>query len=312
MPTAAENPRTPTSLDRELDHYLRYATLERGLAAHTISAYRRDLTAYRDWLVSRGVVSGDAITASEVTEYFQGLPGTERTRARKLSSLKNFHTFLVDEKIAARNPTSELEPPRMPLRLPKALTQAQVQRLLDAVVGDDPQALRDRALLEFLYATGARISEALALSVDDVVEEQNRASDTIRVTGKGNKQRMVPVGSFARAAIDAYLTRSRPVLVSSAKKFTPLLFLGTRGGPLSRQNAWLIVQAAARLADLEGLVSPHTLRHSFATHILQGGADIRVVQELLGHASVSTTQIYTKVTIDSLRDVYLSAHPRAQ
>ena len=312
MPTAAENPRTPTSLDRELDHYLRYATLERGLAAHTISAYRRDLAAYRDWLASRGVVSGDAITVSDVTEYFQGLLGTERTRARKLSSLKNFHTFLVDEKIAPRNPTTELEPPRMPLRLPKALTQAQVQRLLDAVVGDDPPALRDRALLEFLYATGARISEALALSVDDVVEDHQRASDTIRVTGKGNKQRMVPVGSFARAALDAYLTRSRPVLASSAKKFTPLLFLGSRGGPLSRQNAWLIVQSAARLADLEGLVSPHTLRHSFATHILQGGADIRVVQELLGHASVSTTQIYTKVTIDSLRDVYMSAHPRAQ
>ena len=312
MPTAAENPGTPTSLDRELDHYLRYATLERGLAAHTISAYRRDLTAYCAWLVSRGVVSGDAITASYTTEYFQGLQGTERTRARKLSSLKNFHTFLVDEKIATRNPTAELEPPRMPLRLPKALTQGQVQRLLDAVVGDDPIALRDRALLEFLYATGARISEALALSVDDVIDEHQRTGDTIRVTGKGNKQRMVPVGSFARAALDAYLTRSRPVLVSSAKRSTPRLFLGTRGGPLSRQNAWLTVQSAARSADLEGLVSPHTLRHSFATHILQGGADIRVVQELLGHASVSTTQIYTKVTIDSLRDVYISAHPRAQ
>jgi integrase/recombinase XerD len=173
-------------------------------------------------------------------------------------------------------------------------------------------ALRDRALLEFLYATGTRISEALALSVDDVVDENNHVGEAIRVTGKGNKQRIVPIGSFARAAVDAYLTRSRPALVTRSTKSSAVVFVGARGGPLSRQNAWLILQNAAKRADLEGLVSPHTLRHSFATHILNGGADIRVVQELLGHASVSTTQIYTKVTIDSLRDVYISAHPRAR
>jgi len=312
MPTDAKQPHPRTSLDRELDHYLRYVTLERGLAQHTISAYRRDLGSYLEWLETAGITSGTDIRPDHVVTYYQSLPGTERTRARKLSSLKNFHRFLVDEKISAQDPTANLEPPRLPKRLPSALTQGQVQRLLDSVVGDDPVALRDRALLEFLYATGTRISEALALSVDDVVDENNHVGEAIRVTGKGNKQRIVPIGSFARAAVDAYLTRSRPALVTRSTKSSAVVFVGARGGPLSRQNAWLILQNAAKRADLEGLVSPHTLRHSFATHILNGGADIRVVQELLGHASVSTTQIYTKVTIDSLRDVYISAHPRAR
>lgn len=312
MPTESDSPQPLTSLERELDHYFRFVTLERGLASHTISAYRQDLRSYVAWLDAQGVDSAQRITAVDVAAYFHALSGTERTRARKLSSLKNFHRFAVDEKIADQDPTAGLEPPRLPLRLPKALTQGQVQQLLDAVVGDEPVALRDRALLEFLYATGTRISEALALSVDDVWETGNQASDTIRVTGKGSKQRIVPVGSFARLALDAYLTRSRPALIAHAKTFTPALFVGVRGGPLRRQNAWLILQEAAKRADVGGLVSPHTLRHSFATHVLQGGADIRVVQELLGHASVSTTQIYTKVTIDSLRDVYISAHPRAR
>jgi integrase/recombinase XerD len=192
------------------------------------------------------------------------------------------------------------------------LSVAQVQDLLDAIVGDDPIALRDRALLELLYATGARVSEVTQMSLDDLVDDQGRTAEMVRVTGKGRKQRIVPVGSYARAALDSYVTRARPALIKNAKKSTPVLFLGARGGPLSRQNAWLIIQDAAKRAHLEGLVSPHTLRHSFATHVLSGGADIRVVQELLGHASVSTTQIYTKVTIDTLRDVYLGAHPRAR
>jgi len=312
MPTEADSQRPPTSLERELDHYLRFVTLERGLAPHTISAYRQDLGAYLTWLHNQGIDSAQRITAADTTAYFHALSGTERTRARKLSSLKNFHRFVVDEKMADQDPTTSLEPPRMPLRLPKALTQGQVQQLLDSVVGDEPVALRNRALLEFLYATGTRISEALALSVDDVLDERNQAGDTIRVMGKGSKQRIVPMGSYARLALDAYLTRSRPALIARAKSFTPALFVGARGGALRRQNAWLILQEAARRAEVDGLVSPHTLRHSFATHVLQGGADIRVVQELLGHASVSTTQIYTKVTIDSLRDVYLSSHPRAR
>jgi integrase/recombinase XerD len=302
----------PTDLDRELDHYLRYVTLERGLATHTISAYKRDLLAYLSWLSDAKVLSAGLITSGHVSEYCAALSGAARSRARKISSIKNFHRFLVDEKITATDPSLEVELPALPLRLPKALTQGQVQALLDAVVGVEPQALRDRALLEFLYATGSRISEALALTVDDVLDDSRKTAEMIRVTGKGNKQRIIPVGSYARAALDAYLTRARPVLVSRAPRSTPALFVGVRGGALSRQNAWLLLQATAKKADLEGLVSPHTLRHSFATHILNGGADIRVVQELLGHASVSTTQIYTKVTIDSLRDVYQSAHPRAR
>jgi len=184
--------------------------------------------------------------------------------------------------------------------------------LLDAVVGDTPVALRDRALLELLYATGARVSELMNLSLDDLVDDRGGTAEAIRVTGKGSKQRIVPVGSFARNALDSYITRARPALVSGARKATARVFVGARGAALSRQNAWLIIQSAARLADLQGLVSPHTLRHSFATHLISGGADIRVVQELLGHSSVSTTQIYTKVTIDTLRDVYVGAHPRAR
>lgn len=302
----------PTDLGRELDHYLRFVTLERGLASHTVSAYKRDLVAYLSWLAHFGIDSAMSITPEHVRTYCATLSGAARSQARKVSSIKNFHRFLVEEKMTATDPALDVEPPALPLRLPKALTQGQVESLLNAVVGDDPIALRDRALLEFLYATGSRISEALALTVDDVLDDGRKTADAIRVTGKGNKQRIIPVGSYARAALDAYLTRARPALTAQQVRATPALFVGARGGALSRQNAWLLIQEVARKADLVGLVSPHTLRHSFATHILNGGADIRVVQELLGHASVSTTQIYTKVTIDSLRDVYQSAHPRAR
>ena len=191
--------------------------------------------------------------------------------------------------------------------------RATVEALL-AAAGPEPAAatpgdlvaLRDRALLELLYATGARVSEAVGLDVDDVTD-----GDILRVRGKGSKERIVPIGSYARAAVDAYLTRARPELARRGKA-SPRLFLGARGAPLSRQSAWLVIQAAAERANLAAHVSPHTLRHSFATHLLQGGADVRVVQELLGHASVATTQIYTHVSVDALRDVYATSHPRAR
>ena len=223
------------------------------------------------------------------------------------------HRFLVVEGIAPVDPTTHVRPPKMPRRLPKALTIAQVEALL-AAAGPEPAAatpgdlvaLRDRALLELLYATGARVSEAVGLDVDDVTD-----GDILRVRGKGSKERIVPIGSYARAAVDAYLTRARPELARRGKA-SPRLFLGARGAPLSRQSAWLVIQAAAERANLEAHVSPHTLRHSFATHLLQGGADVRVVQELLGHASVATTQIYTHVSVDALRDVYATSHPRAR
>jgi integrase/recombinase XerD len=308
--TSSSSPRT--ELERELERYIRHVTLERGRSPHTVSAYRSDLGHYLAWLATRSLAVATAVKAEHVRDYVVELAGARTTVARKLSSIKNFHRFLLDEGVVADDATRELHAPKLPGRLPKALTVAQVQELLDAIVGDDPIALRDRALLELLYATGARVSEVTEMSLDDLVDDQGRTAEVVRVTGKGRKQRIVPVGSYARAALDSYLTRARPALLKNAKKSTPVVFLGARGGPLSRQNAWLIIQEAAKRAHLEGLVSPHTLRHSFATHVLSGGADIRVVQELLGHASVSTTQIYTKVTIDTLRDVYLGAHPRAR
>lgn len=305
-------PGTRSDLDRELERYVRYLALERGRSQNTISAYRGDLSGYRRWLETRRVTAAVDITEAHVREYVHQSEGSRATIARKLSSIRNFHRYLVEEGVLTSDATVEVTAPKLPGRLPKALSIAQVQSLVDCVVGDGPIALRDRALVELLYATGARVSEVIDLSMDDLLDDSGRAAETLRVTGKGRKQRIVPVGSFARAALDAYVTRARPALIHRAKASTPRVFVGARGGALSRQNAWLIIHAAAKRAHLEGLVSPHTLRHSFATHLISGGADIRVVQELLGHSSVSTTQIYTKVTIDTLRDVYRGAHPRAQ
>ena len=223
-------------------------------------------------------------------------------------AVRGFHRFAVREGLTAVNPAAEVRPPQPARRLPKAISVAEVTALLGAAgTGDTPLSLRDVALLELLYGTGARISEAVGLAVDDV----GRGDGLIRLAGKGGKQRIVPVGSFAAAAIEAYLVRGRPSLAGSGRG-TPALFLNARGGSLSRQSAWAVLRAAATRAGLEGKVSPHTLRHSFATHLLDGGADVRVVQELLGHASVTTTQIYTLVTVDQLREVYAGAHPRAR
>jgi integrase/recombinase XerD len=220
--------------------------------------------------------------------------------------VRGFHRFLLDEQIVEQDVAHDTKPPRLASRLPKAISVDQVSALLAATDGDDVTQLRDKALLELLYATGARVSEVVNLNVDDVID-----LDVVRLTGKGDKQRIVPVGSYARAALDAYLVRGRPVL-SARGRATPALFLGVRGQRVSRQNAWLIIRAAAERAGLDVEVSPHTLRHSFATHLLAGGADVRVVQELLGHSSVATTQIYTLVTADTLRDMYTTAHPRAR
>ena len=305
-------------LDRALDAYLRHVTIERGLSAHTVAAYRRDLGPYRQWLADRGIDDSAQVTAALVTEYIaeraaSDPPPAATSLARLQSSVRGMHRFLVVEGIDPVDPTTHVRPPKMPRRLPKALTIAQVEALL-AAAGPEPAAatpgdlvaLRDRALLELLYATGARVSEAVGLDVDAVTD-----GDILRVRGKGSKERIVPIGSYARAAVDAYLTRARPELARRGKA-SPRLFLGARGVPLSRQSAWLVIQAAAERANLEAHVSPHTLRHSFATHLLQGGADVRVVQELLGHASVATTQIYTHVSVDALRDVYATSHPRAR
>lgn len=309
-------------LERAVDSYLRHVTIERGLSEHTLAAYRRDLAGYVAWLTARGVEEIESVTPQQVADFAAERasaqpPPAATSLARLQSSVRGLHRFITREGITDEDPSARLRPPKTPQRLPKALTIEQVEALLDAAgpapgpdameTGDASLArLRDRALLELLYATGARVSEIVQLDVDDLAH-----GDVLRVRGKGSKERIVPVGSYARAAVDAYLARARPEL-SRRGRATPRLFLGVRGAPLSRQSAWLIIQQAADRAGLTAHVSPHTLRHSFATHLLQGGADVRVVQELLGHASVATTQIYTHVTVDALRDVYATSHPRAR
>jgi integrase/recombinase XerD len=300
-------------LERQLDRYLRHVAIERGRSANTVAAYRRDLTGLLDAVGGDATV--EALVPATLAAYVRGLrerpePLAASSIARTISSIRGFTRFLVDEGLLATDPALDLVAPKQPARLPKALTIEQVEQLIAATDGDEPADLRDKALVELLYATGARISEAVALNVDDLVGEDGTA-DVVRLFGKGGKQRIVPVGSYARAALDAYLVRARPVL-SLRGRSTPALFLGVRGSRLTRQNAWLLLRAVAERAKLDIELSPHSMRHSFATHLLQGGADVRVVQELLGHASVATTQIYTRVTADALRDVYVTSHPRAR
>lgn len=298
-------------LERALDAYLRHITIERGLSEHTLSAYRRDLSGYLQWLTEQGVTDSADVTPALVSRFAaeraSAVPQLAASSLSRLqSSVRSFHRFLVREGIEQDDPAVRLRPPKLPRKLPKALTIEQVEQLLAAPSAEDPIGIRDRALLELLYATGARVSEAVDLDVDDVTQ-----GDVLRLRGKGNKERIVPLGSYARAAIDAYLTRVRPGLAAKGRA-SSRLFLGARGAPLTRQGVWLVIRAAAEKAQITSAVSPHTMRHSFATHLLQGGADVRVVQELLGHSSVATTQIYTHVSVDALRDVYLTAHPRAQ
>lgn len=301
------------NLQQARDNYLRYVQIERGLSVNTVAAYTRDIDAYLLWLSERDITKAQQITLQIVSEYVQWLatrtesPLTASSQSRTLSSIKGLHKFLVEEGLLEHNVTADLNPPKHPKRLPKAISVEQMSALLAATDGEEEIRVRDKALLELLYATGARISEAVNLNVDDVTMNEGM----IRLRGKGGKQRIVPVGSYAQAALDAYLVRVRPVF-SARGKSTPALFLGPRGARVSRQMAWLIIREAGERAQLDIELSPHTFRHSFATHLLAGGADVRVVQELLGHASVSTTQIYTLVTADTLRETYITAHPRAR
>lgn len=323
-PASAPPGHPPTPLERSIDQYLRHVSIERGLAGNTVAAYRRDLGAYARLLAGRSIVDPTSIAAADVAAFVSSLrtgesvsslrtgPGESERRltassvARMLSSVRGLHRFLLEEGIVQADVAADQSPPKLASRLPKAISIEQMESVLEAASGDDTLALRDRALLELLYATGARVSEAVDLNVDDVID-----GDVVRLLGKGGKQRIVPLGSFARRSIDSYLVRARPEL-SLRGSSTPALFLGARGHRVSRQNAWLIIRSRAEQAKLGIEISPHTFRHSFATHLLQGGADVRVVQELLGHSSVATTQIYTLVTIDTLRDMYTTAHPRAR
>ncbi|GIG62868.1 tyrosine recombinase XerD [Longispora fulva] len=309
-----EQPTPPGALTRAVSGYLDHLTVERALAANTLSSYRRDLTRYVDYLTRIGVGDLAAVAEAHITEYLARLREGDAehpklsasSAARAVSAVRGLHRFAVRDGLSAVDPARDVKPPGTPRRLPKALPVGDIERLL-AVVGDDtPRGLRDRALLELLYGTGARISEAVGSCVDDV----DLASGVATLHGKGGRTRLVPVGGYARRAVEAYLVRGRPTL-AAAGRGNPTLFLNARGTPLSRQSAWTILRRAAKKAEISSDISPHTLRHSYATHLLDGGADVRVVQELLGHASVTTTQIYTLVTVERLREVYASAHPRA-
>lgn len=288
--------------------------MERGRARNTVHAYRRDLTRYEAWLAARGTAL-EAADESVVLAYMahlrdQGLKPASVARA--LVSVRSLYRYLLEEGETDSDPTGEVAAPRVPQGLPKALAEDEVESLLKAVIGDTPLARRDRAILEVLYGTGMRISELVGLSLGDLALEDG----LVRVMGKGAKERLVPVGSFGRGALDEWLSRAgRGALEPdrwARRGDAEAVFLNARGGRLSRQGAWGIVGHYGRKAGLEGRLTPHVLRHSCATHMLDHGADIRIVQELLGHASISTTQIYTKVSSERLRAVYEAAHPRAK
>ena len=330
------SPGAGPGLAAAVSRYLDHLSVERGLSGHTLQAYRRDLARYQEVMAARGRTTITEVTAGDVAGFLAGLreggdghaPLAASSAARAVAAVRGLHAFAAAEGMAGSDVASQVRPPTPPRRLPRAIGVAEVERLIAATgAGDgpgDPRPLRDRALLELLYGTGARISEAVGLDVDDL-GIADRADGpggpggpdgppaTLRLSGKGGKQRIVPVGRYAREALDAYLVRARPTLAAGPRRArpSPAVFLNARGGRLTRQGAWGILKAAAERAGLAG-ISPHTLRHSFATHLLDGGADVRVVQELLGHASVTTTQVYTLVTVDKLREVYASAHPRAR
>ncbi|MGE2691475.1 site-specific tyrosine recombinase XerD [Mycolicibacterium pulveris] len=310
-----------TALEGQVQGYLDHLTIERGVAANTLSSYRRDLRRYTEHLTLRGIADLADVSETDVSDFLvalrRGDPDTGTTAlsavsaARALIAVRGLHRFATAEGLTDDDVARAVKPPTPSRRLPKSLTIDEVLALLEAAGGDSeadgPLTLRNRALLEVLYSTGARISEAVGLDVDDV-DTQARS---VLLRGKGGKHRLVPIGRPAVAALDAYFVRGRPDLARRGKG-TPAIFLNARGGRLSRQSAWQVLQDSAERAGITAAVSPHVLRHSFATHLLDGGADVRVVQELLGHASVTTTQIYTMVTVTALREVWAGAHPRAR
>lgn len=292
---------------REVDAYLQHVIVEKGLSSNTVAAYGRDLGRFTQFLQAREVDHLDQVSPALLGDFVTVLSqdlGASSVR-RVLSSVRGLFRYAGAEGWIVVDPTDELNSPNVPLKLPKALSVVDCVAMVESCDASTVLGVRDRALLEFLYGSGARISEAVGLT-PDALDVEDRS---VLLRGKGGKQRRVPIGSYAIAALEAYLVRSRPAL--AVRSPVPRqVFLNARGGVLSRQSAWGIVSAAAGRAGVVD-VSPHTLRHSFATHLLEGGADVRVVQELLGHASVTTTQIYTHVTIDRLREVYTESHPRA-
>ena len=300
-----------------LADFFNYLSIEKGLASNTISAYRLDIEKFFHYL-STNQLSLEQVTPEQLSSYVAWLRGMENTEfkigessiARNIISIRSYFTYLAKEH-KFNNPSSNFKPPKIGKRLPKALTIDQVMSMLN-IAGTDLISSRDKALVELLYATGARVSELINLNTLDIstVDTEVGTTTTVKLKGKGGKERVVPIGSYAVAAVNDYLVRSRPTLLKVSTQ--KALFLNQRGGRLSRQSAWNLVVKAAERAGLSDQVTPHSMRHSFATHLLDGGADIRVVQELLGHSSVTTTQIYTLITIDHLRESYANAHPRSK
>ncbi|WP_083777885.1 site-specific tyrosine recombinase XerD [Segniliparus rotundus] len=316
---ATKGPLTSETLQGQVQQYLDHLAVERGASKHTTASYRRDLGRYADFLRQRSVADLAQVTSAQVAEFLAwsrdpaGMGLAQSSAARGLSAVRGLHRFAVLEGMVAQDVAHGVKPPQPGRRLPKALPVDQVIAILEAsgiadAESDVPRALRDQALLELMYCTGCRVSEAVGLNLADV----DVPSRSARVLGKGDKERLVPLGSAALAAVEAYLVRGRPAfLAQRAGKATNALFLNARGARFSRQSAWASLRHAAAKAGVQAEISPHTLRHSCATHLLEGGADVRVVQELLGHASVVTTQIYTMVSATTLREVYATAHPRA-
>ncbi|MBB4070941.1 site-specific tyrosine recombinase XerD [Canibacter oris] len=303
--------------------FQQYLLLERGISDNTQRAYNQDLTAYTHWLAANQVTDLNQVSKKQLSDFVTAVAASGASKAtvtRRISTVRSLHRYLYEEGITADFPAAALRTPKPAKPLPHTLTVAEVEQLLAAAGQLDaaatPVQLRDRALLELLYASGMRVSEAVGLDLDDIYAAIEGSDLTtggfIRVRGKGDKQRLVPYGSFAGAALNAYLVRARPGFAARSRQDGAALFLGPRGGRMSRQMAWLVLQQAAARAQLTTAVSPHSLRHSFATHLLAGGADVRTVQELLGHSSIATTQIYTHVTADVLRESYFTSHPRAK
>ncbi|QFU91437.1 Tyrosine recombinase XerD [Amycolatopsis sp. YIM 10] len=304
----------PRAVAGVIKAYLNHLTVERGTAKNTLDSYARDLRRYAAHLAAAGVTDFTAVSPEHIAAFGAALregddehqPLAASSSARALVAVRGLHRFAHADGITEQDPAREVRPPAAARRLPKALPVDQVLKLLDTPPAEGDRPLRDRALLELLYSTGARISEAVGLDLDDIDQEER----TVRLDGKGGKQRLVPIGRPAVEALNAYLVRARPSLAARGRG-SAAVFLNARGGRLTRQSAWQVLKTSAERAGIQAVVSPHTLRHSFATHLLEGGADVRVVQELLGHASVTTTQVYTLVTVNTLREIYATAHPRA-
>jgi|UniRef100_UPI00404A9B4C integrase/recombinase XerD len=303
--------------ENAIQSFVDHLTIERGLSSNSISAYRRDLAKFSDFL-DKEELDFERLSENEIVSFEVRLKDLGMAVAsinRNISALKSFYKYLAQE-FSTNNPVSAVASSKVPRRLPKALTIKEITSLIDSTKREgDPISLRNHAIIELLYGTGARVSEIVGVDINDFAESdvEGVAITTLKLRGKGSKERIVPLGSFAKNALDEYLVRIRPNLLSKSKssRVETALFLNQRGSRLSRQSAWQMISDAADATGLSGKVSPHVFRHSYATHLLDGGADIRVVQELLGHASVTTTQIYTLITIDKVREAYATAHPRA-